>query len=143
MYVYCSYNESQNSYLNFWNLLFKSKKWYFDSKLLFSNPKLIFQFIKLLTNYQNGHFNFEYFYLNTKFYISILKFLHLNLKFWFEPEISILNYSFGLLEPILQVWKLLIESKNGNFHFESRYLNLKNQHFNSDFFFKIQKTYLI
>jgi hypothetical protein len=44
---------------------------------------------------------------------------------WFEPEISIPVYYFGFSKLILQVWKLLIESKNGQFNFEYFYLNLK------------------
>jgi len=66
-----------------------------------------------LYEYENLYFNSEFF--SFKFKIII----------WFEPELSIPNYYFGFSKLILQVWKLLIGSKNGHFNFEYCYLNLK------------------
>ncbi len=91
------------------------------------NPKISISIQKSIIDCKNGHFNFEYFNINIKIYISTFKKIHLNFKIiiWFEPEILIPNYYFGLLELILPVWKLLIESKNGHFNFDNVYLTLK------------------
>jgi hypothetical protein len=54
-----------------------------------------------------------------KFFISILN----NYLIWTWNLIP--NYYFGFSKLILQVWKLVIESKNGHFNFEYFYLNMK------------------
>jgi hypothetical protein len=92
MYVYCSYSDFQNQYLNLeffiqnWNLYFNFEKnlvkfWiiiWFEPEILNPNyyfrfTKLIFLVWKLLIESKNGHFNFEYCYLNLKIEISILE----------------------------------------------------------------------
>jgi len=97
-----------------------------NSKLIFLDPKLVFQFRKLLIGHKNEHFTFEYFYMNMKNYIYSQ---NISFKFsiiiWFEPEIQIPNYYFGFSKLILQIWKLVIESKNVHFNFEYCYLNMK------------------
>jgi hypothetical protein len=119
MYVYCSYNESKNYYLN--------------SEFIIQIWKLMFQLWNVyIFEFLNWYLNLRNIYVNLNFFICILIFS--NKKSLFESKhcyssskTFYLNLKINIwtLNIVIQIWKLIFQYCKFLFQFWKLYLNLK------------------
>jgi hypothetical protein len=132
MFVYCSYNESKNWYLNlkyiiqiwkfifqFSKLYFNRKNWYFNIYIKKSEFEVFYSHSEFLNLNKYCFSNFESFYLNLKINIWLWKLLFKCKKIYFNSEIISTPKKFIWIWSLkYEFLKMLVVFKN--YMFESK-----------------------